>query len=340
MPVGHTKHNIGSAVMNVFIANFGRENLFWPLCRNRSVVATYFDEDLLPYWQSGDRDGYVAHCIASKRTARNIAPTRSIASRWFNLPGIVSDTEHDLWLHREKNELWWTMSVAGEAILSHEAAPWQAPESSQVCLIQKPSDRWTNMNKRGASLSWAGLHPKAREFLFTEGTLQKLTPDNAQYARNLVDGLALTPWHARAEWNQRSNVSGHGAVTTLNAKEKAIARMVQTVEDTVKASQGGPVLQNPKRKERRFATVHELHQYIAALVEDQEGLCALTELPLQFDGQHNDEELLCSLDRIDSTGHYEAGNLQVVCRFVNRWKRDDEEQLFRRLMNLVRGTTT
>jgi hypothetical protein len=33
-----------------------------------------------------------------------------------------------------------------------------------------------------------------------------------------------------------------------------------------------------------------------------------------------DLDLSPSLDRIDSDGHYAPDNLQIVARFVNRWK--------------------
>lgn len=49
-----------------------------------------------------------------------------------------------------------------------------------------------------------------------------------------------------------------------------------------------------------------------------------------------DPEMLCSLDRIDSNGHYERGNLQIVCRFVNRWS-DSVDAHFRTLVAKVRG---
>lgn len=44
-----------------------------------------------------------------------------------------------------------------------------------------------------------------------------------------------------------------------------------------------------------------------------------------------------SLDRIDSDGHYEKGNLQLVCRFINFWKQAADDQEFRPLINFVRG---
>ena len=39
---------------------------------------------------------------------------------------------------------------------------------------------------------------------------------------------------------------------------------------------------------------------------------------------------------IDSDAHYAEGNLQIVCRFANRWKNNDQDSNFRRLIAAVR----
>ena len=80
----------------------------------------------------------------------------------------------------------------------------------------------------------------------------------------------------------------------------------------------------------------ELEEYLKALWRTQEGLCAISSLQMQLDGEHDDDEMLCSLDRIDSDGHYELDNLQIVCRFINRWKSNQDDSEFRRLLNAVR----
>ena len=94
-----------------------------------------------------------------------------------------------------------------------------------------------------------------------------------------------------------------------------------------------------KTKHFSFLDDAALGQHIAHLLERQGRLCAITSLPLHFEGVGlSDEHLLASLDRIDSSGHYEPGNLQIVCRFINSWKRDDSDDNFRRLIALVRGS--
>lgn len=91
-----------------------------------------------------------------------------------------------------------------------------------------------------------------------------------------------------------------------------------------------------KAKTFMFEDDTEFRLYVAELLERQENRCAITNLPLQFAGDCEDEERLASLDRIDSNGDYAPNNLQVVCRFVNRWKSDDADENFRRLIELVR----
>jgi hypothetical protein len=208
-----------------------------------------------------------------------------------------------------------------------------------VYIYYKPAHPWSNASRRGNRLDWSGLHAKAREFLFTESTLQQLNDDYAAYAFALIEGDDLRPWHDRAEWRRKEDAARRSPATTYNARQRSVARMAATVRDIVRGANGQQVLRTVKSKELRFASQQMLESYIDALVQSQEGSCALTGIPLQFDGEHEDSEMLCSLDRIDSSGHYEAGNLQVVCRFVNRWKSDGDDLQFRRLIALVRTSS-
>ena len=71
---------------------------------------------------------------------------------------------------------------------------------------------------------------------------------------------------------------------------------------------------------------------------EQEDRCALTGLPLGYVGEGSDKQMLASLDRIDSTGHYTPDNVQIVCRFINRWKGADDDTLVRRLITSIRSS--
>jgi hypothetical protein len=92
-----------------------------------------------------------------------------------------------------------------------------------------------------------------------------------------------------------------------------------------------------KTKAFLFSDDFAFRSHVAALLLKQRNLCAITKLPLQFAGDCDDEERLASLDRIDSDGDYAPDNLQVVCRFVNRWKSDSSDEGFRRLIRLLRA---
>lgn len=320
--------------MKTFIANFGHANYLWPQCLERSTVATFEDEDLRPFWLAGDRERFIERCIKTRTTARGIPPTRPVASRWFNLAGIVTATENDLWIHREKNELWWTTTRTDQVQVEMQAArPGSVVE--KVYVLHKPAERWSNKDKAGARLEWPAIHPKAREFLFTEGTLQQLSDENAAYARALIAGRDVDHWHSRPDWKSKADASRRGAATIFDSKRRTAVRMVMTANGTSASSNGQQVIRTVKNKEVRFGSQADFERYVEALIDAQEGLCAITDLRLQHDGEADDPEMLCSLDRIDSDRHYEAGNLQVVCRFVNRWKSDGDDPEFRRLIALV-----
>jgi len=124
---------------------------------------------------------------------------------------------------------------------------------------------------------------------------------------------------------------------SLSPLKRAAYRMVATAAKTAGQS-GGQQVRQIKDKKVLFESPDKFREYVEALVEQQGGGCALTGIVLQFDGEETDENLLCSLDRIDSNGDYEKGNLQVVCRFINLWKQDVDDDEFRRLLMLVRSS--
>lgn len=339
--------------MKVFIANFGRENYEWPECKLRSSVATMNEVDAQEYWEAGDREGYISSRIANSRTAAGLVPTKPVASRWFNLMTIVSETVGDLWIHRAGERLWWTISTDQPPKYIRKTEP--TARAQEVVVCHKPCHPWSDVTKSGIGLMWKSLHPKARDFLSTESTLQQLSPDYARYTIALIEGSDLSQWHDLPLWSRKNARAGSkysevrlaDEVRRVAFREAAdihecgevpagIYRMVATALKTANASNGQQVLRTLKNKEVRFSA-RELEDHIVSLFEMQEGVCALSGLPFDLDEKDGDKPFFLSLDRIDSSGHYESGNLQLVCRFVNRWKGADDDEQFRSLLTRVRG---
>jgi hypothetical protein len=237
---------------------------------------------------ANDRPGYIAHAIATKKTSANITPTAPVASRWFNLATVIHETENDLWIHREKNALWWTISRPGAVDISLHPAMNPANAGDRVYAYHKPAHPWSNFTKHGNRLEWSGLHARAREFLFTESTLQQLSSDHAAYAVALIEGRDLSAWHDRQDWQKKAQAAGRGPATVLSARQRAIAHMAATVRDTVRGANGQQVMRTIKVKELRFAGQEILEKYIDALYDSQDGSCAITGLRLQFYGEHDD----------------------------------------------------
>lgn len=321
--------------MRVYIANFGEENYEWPVCKAKGTVATMNDIKAQPLWEQGKKEEYILSRMKNDKSARGQAPTRQTASRWYNLMTIISETADDLWIHRDGEKLFWTISKNAPHFFENKKEPVGRKRDVVVC--HKPCEPWSDRSKSGQQLIWRDLHPKARDFLSTEATLQKLSEDYAQYAIALINGEDLSPWHEKELWKKKNASASkeYNPVTYANSAKKAAFRMARMAFTTAKQSNGQTVERAVKNKDVKFRNEIELEDYITALIEAQEGMCALSELPLEMDEVNGDKELVCSLDRIDSNGHYERDNLQVVCRFINRWKSDSDNEEFRRLLKIL-----
>jgi hypothetical protein len=148
---------------------------------------------------------------------------------------------------------------------------------------------------------------------------------------------SLLKQEAEGKIGQQTGANDDGRV--LGSREKSIIAMRMSVENTVNNANGQLSLRTVKNKELRMTPL-QLEKVIANLLDIQENRCALTGIPFQFHGPNVDKNLLPSLDRINSDGHYEDGNLQVVCQFINFWKSDANNEEFKRLLMLVRDVDT
>ncbi len=137
---------------------------------------------------------------------------------------------------------------------------------------------------------------------------------------------------------QADKIAYQRAYELFNAVEAA-ERMARTAVSTTNSANGQTVERVVKRKDLLFPSAAALQDYVTQLMGAQEYCCELTGLPLDLDETNGDPAMFASLDRIDSSRHYEPGNLQVVCRFANFWKGASDDAEFRRLIGVVRSNT-
>jgi len=317
--------------MSVFVANFGEQNYEWSVCRERGTIATMNEVSSQKLWEANDRDGYIANRLNTRTAAGNL-PTRAVAARWYNLMTTIVESVDDIWLHSDGTFVWWTVSQEVDPTFESKIEP--VGRKREVVVCHKPCSGWRHENKLGNPLPWNGLHPKAKDFLATEATFQRLNPDYAAYALALINGEDLGEWHERREWKlkveESKKKSGPGLV--FNDLQRAAWRMADTAFRTTRQSNGQQIERTVKNKDFLFHDKEELRRYICDLIKAQEYHCALSGLELNLDELSGDPEMRASLDRIDSDGHYERDNLQVVCRFINRWKGADKNSEFQRLI--------
>jgi hypothetical protein len=322
--------------MRVYIANFGKENWAWPNCKARNAIAVMDDARVHPFWKNNDREGYIREAQRVLRLASGGPVIKPVASRWYNVNTILMETAQDLWIHREKDELWWTKSL--DAVPDVELIDDPKPHAGtlKIYVYYKPCSGWSNRSESGAPLRWGSLHPRAKEFLFTEGTFQQPSPEHALYAQALIADNDLTPWHSRPEWSAKAEKMKRNRAKEFGSREKTIARMAMHAFAAA-AQSGDTSISTKKDKECRFRNQLEMEKYITELFQSQDGVCASTGIRMLFDDDDADPDLRCSLDRIDSAGHYERGNLQVICRFANQWKSASDNDNFIRLIAMIRN---
>ena len=152
----------------------------------------------------------------------------------------------------------------------------------------------------------------------------------------LMDAHSFCWLLGRLRRDGRIGRDGNDYGRVLSGRETSIIEMRDSVKHTVGNAHGQSVVRTLKKKEQRM-TDKEMLELIESLLDRQDDRCALTGIPFHFHGPDVDVNLKPSVDRIDSDGHYEVGNLQIVCRFINFWKADAENEEFKRLLMLVRG---
>jgi hypothetical protein len=203
-------------------------------------------------------------------------------------------------------------------------------ESRWICY--KPCIPWSCRDKNGKPLRYVDLHPTIKHAVVSRTSHNK-ADKHATYLRALIHGKDLSEWHSLKSWKQKENNTNRKSGKISDSLEKTACRIADTVFNTVKNSFGQTVERILKNKECQFETKESLIKFILELYNLQDGRCAITAIPMELDDSFTNKEFKVSLDRIDSNGHYEQHNLQLLCAFVNRWKSNDDNDNFKKLID-------
>jgi hypothetical protein len=325
------KHNQNPAEKPVFIANFGYNNFNWKNCLVKNAICGMMRFGCHDYFMNDDSDGFVEHCVTSEKTAYGTVPSQATARGWYNRNKELEASSSEYWIHREDDKIWWTITLDKEAFFEQSTDHLDTP----TWIVYKPCLPWSSRNKNGEPLRHEGLHPKIKDAVVSRAMSHKASLENAAYFRALIHGDDLSPWHSLPAWKEKEKHVNRKPVKVYDSLEKTAYRIANTVFNTVQNSFGQTIERTVKNKACTFETQDLLMRFISELYQSQEGRCAITDIPMELDDSFTDKELKVSLDRIDSNAHYEPNNLQLLCNFVNRWKSDDDNENFKRLIEKV-----
>ncbi len=190
-----------------------------------------------------------------------------------------------------------------------------------IDLVTVRNCSWENYQRFNTALRGV------QEALVEKGGLTKI---------RLIDAHSFCWMLARQLRNEGIKKDGKDPGRVLGGRETSIIEMRHSVEHIVRNANGQLEQRTVKNKELRMTSA-DLEKLLGSLLDLQGDRCALTGIRFHFAGPDADLNLRPSVDRIDSNGHYEHGNLQIVCRFVNFWKSDTDNEEFKQLLMLVRG---
>ena len=190
-----------------------------------------------------------------------------------------------------------------------------------IDLVTVRNCSWENYQRFNTALRGV------QEALVEKGGLTKI---------RLIDAHSFCWMLARQLRDEGIKKDGKDPGRVLGGRETSIIEMRHSVEHIVRNANGQLEQRTVKNKELRMTSA-DLEKLLGSLLDLQGDRCALTGIRFHFAGPDADLNLRPSVDRIDSNGHYEHGNLQIVCRFVNFWKSDTDNEEFKQLLMLVRG---
>jgi hypothetical protein len=327
----------------IYRANVGEGNklLDQAITKKRMIVWTY--KDLIPLIEAeADENAFWLKMRGGLDT--NLKPLDIQAcrrGRGYDLE-LKQSPKGAIWTTYSKGQLWWT-ELIDEPGLKWDPAETHIPERTRakpiVHMYRETSD-WSNKDLRGRLLN--NLHPRAINIVSARKTFDK-AQESAELFRALIDGSddVLAEYYADPKWVKQAKDKGwRPGPNNVEQIECDLARrdeasaITRAIMQTVRGANGQAVQAIKKAKETDMSAA-DLQRHVEDLLRSNpERRCALTGITMQRYGSGAD--FAVSPDRIDSEKGYVRGNIQLVCWFANRWKRDTPDADMRATLTALR----
>ncbi len=321
-----------------YVVKTGEDNYFWDDCLKTGCVALVFDKPYYDAWLNNDRETYFDILRSNAKKGTPEPAIRREATTWFNNGLRIRDSVDDVFIIRIGNNLFWAMTTDSEWYpVEHEHS------GVKVVAICKPVDNWSRYDGREKPLQWPTIHNRAKDFLSPYPALFRVgDAEMREYLDALLHGDDLTPWHSQTGWKiKQGEDKGKSLATSATITETAVTDLWHSIQHTIKYENGQLILKKLKDKKLVGCTEAQMKAHLGELLLQQEGRCKLTGIQMHLPGQDGMKlDLKVSPDRIDSDGHYQIGNIQLVCRFINYWKCTNENGKFLELLDLVVAAKT
>lgn len=322
--------------MKVFRINFGRDNYLWPDCRASRRLMMY--DDVQVFEARKERNFELARSLIDARVRRRPNYSNGVVTRYLNQFSEFESSAGDLWVHIDKEYLWWCVSEPGFAEGDHFEVREPSGEIFEaVKLWKQTKDGWSNKDQRGRELKAHAIHPTLSGTIIQMGTLSGVRGEIEEAINALVEGKTLERFYGLPRWVQDAKKYGwvpQQDIPTVDRRWwQAINRMCDNALGAVERS--GKVSTATYKEKSIDLGRYELELHVKELLLAQLSRCAYTGMEMLDDSQTPDY-LRVSLDRIDSSVGYLKGNLHLVCRFLNQMKSDTPHEQFLEYLSLIR----